>query len=287
MIEIPGILDKICAGIREQLTEMDENYNLIISGMPGRGKSGSALECARRIDPNFAAEKVVFTPEEFIDILDDPIATPGSAIVFDEAGCGRSAYESQQKMQVAMNKVLQSHRYLNLCIIYTASFASFIIKNDRKLAHANFKIFRKQPAQKRVIGKWYDLQWCEGLGTNLTIFKKYTINSAPLTIAELAVPHPPLKLWKEYKKKERPFKESIREDFKKKLELQKNPQLINKKRSEEAMEQVAKLAEKVRKAKERYKGKRGAYSAEKISVGLRVGRKIAEKVKAALELEEL
>jgi hypothetical protein len=288
MIEIPGILDKICGEIRTQLTEQDENYNLIVTGIPGRGKSGTALELARRIDPTFTEEKVVFTPDDFIDHLDSPLATPGSVIIFDEAGCGRSAYESQQKMQIAMNKVLQSHRYLNLCVIYTASFMSFIIKNDRKLAHANFKVFKKeQNPTRRVIGKWYDLKWSENLQKNLTIFKRYHVNQAPLIIAELAVPHPPMDLWNKYRKREKPFKESVRSDYKTQRELQKDPQLLNRQHREEAMIQVKKYADKARKNIERYKGKRGAFNSKKLAVGLNIGTKMAEKVKAALELEAI
>lgn len=69
-------------------------------GYEGDGKTTLALQSAVYVDPSFCLDRVVFTPQQFIDAVDK--AAPGQAIVYDEA---QDAFDSS--IRDATSKILK------------------------------------------------------------------------------------------------------------------------------------------------------------------------------------
>ena len=74
--------------------DRNQNYVMLFVGQTGTGKSYAAMSLAEHVDPNFNINRVVFTADEFIAILNqDKTMVKGSVIMWDEAGVGMPARE--------------------------------------------------------------------------------------------------------------------------------------------------------------------------------------------------
>ncbi len=111
----------------------NKNFIVIFVGETGSGKSYSALALAEMIDPNFDISKVVYTPEEFFEVLDR--VGKGEVVIFDEAGVGVPAREWQTIQNRLMSYVLQVFRYKNIGVIFTTPSSDFIDKHVKLLCH--------------------------------------------------------------------------------------------------------------------------------------------------------
>jgi len=91
-------------------TRLARNQNLlvVITGQTGTGKSLSALEFARLIDPKFTSAQVVFTVTEFLTMME--VLGPGRVIIFDEAGVDLDARRSSSKKNVFFSNILKTFR---------------------------------------------------------------------------------------------------------------------------------------------------------------------------------
>lgn len=114
---------------------LSRNQNLlcVITGQTGTGKSLSALEFARLIDPTFTAAQVVFTVEEFLNLMET--LGPGRVIIFDEAGVDLDARRSSSKKNVFFSNILKTFRYLQIPTIFTLPNLAMLDKNARRLFH--------------------------------------------------------------------------------------------------------------------------------------------------------
>ena len=70
-------------------------YDLLVKasefpGETGSGKSLSSIRLAERVDPNFNVDRIVFTVQDFLALVNSGLP-PGSVIVFDDAGLGINA----------------------------------------------------------------------------------------------------------------------------------------------------------------------------------------------------
>lgn len=98
------------------------------------GKSYSALELARDIDPYFSTDRVVFKAEDFIRMSKSGLP-PGSVIIWDEVGVGMSAREWYSIQNKVVSYVLETFRRDNLILIMTTPNIGFIDKKVRALLH--------------------------------------------------------------------------------------------------------------------------------------------------------
>ena len=121
--------------IRSRMHEKNQNFLCIFTGATGSGKSYSALEFARKVDPNFKLERLVFSAKDFMALLNSGNLKTGDAIIWDEAGVGISAREWWSISNKAINYVMQTFRHLNLCLIMTVPSFSYIDSGVRKLFH--------------------------------------------------------------------------------------------------------------------------------------------------------
>lgn len=114
---------------------LSRNQNLlcVITGQTGTGKSLSALEFARLIDPTFTTAQIVFTVDEFLNLIET--LSPGQVIIFDEAGVDLDARRSSSKKNVYFSNILKTFRYLQIPTIFTLPNLAMLDKNARRLFH--------------------------------------------------------------------------------------------------------------------------------------------------------
>ena len=111
--------------IRNRLWNLNQNFTCIIQGPPGTGKSWSSLSIALSVDPYFPIQRCIFSSDEFVDIVrSEP--PKGSAIVFEEAGVGLNNLNFWSANNQSANKILQTYRRQNLCLILNSPVGAFI-----------------------------------------------------------------------------------------------------------------------------------------------------------------
>lgn len=114
--------------------------NMLITGLPGSGKSWTALSLAVQIckitGAKFRPEHICFTPLQFSQVYNDEKLTPEfSVLIFDEAGVSYGARDSQTSANKTFGQVIQTIRYRKLLIILTTPDMSFIDIVARKSLH--------------------------------------------------------------------------------------------------------------------------------------------------------
>jgi len=119
----------------------------IITGMPGSGKSWTALTEAEIIDPKFTIDNVGFTPKQYLDVIDE--AKPGQFVVWDECGVAVSSRKWQSASNILVTEVLQTMRHRRLGVIMVVPDMSFIDVQARKLIHSYMesKRYRRNPPE--------------------------------------------------------------------------------------------------------------------------------------------
>jgi len=139
------------------------NKNLLIAflGETGSGKSWSGLKLAEKLDPTFDIDRVVFTPAQFMHVLNNPRKyrlKKGSVIVWDETGVNFGARDFFKEENKNISKVLQTFRHKNLGLILTVPHKSFIDTHARKLLHYEFITLRINEETKEVETKCFQIQ---------------------------------------------------------------------------------------------------------------------------------
>ena len=112
----------------------NRNANLVFVGDTGSGKSYSSISLAEKIDPNFTADRIVFTTLDFLKLVNSNLP-PGSVIIFDDAGLGIPAREWQATSAKIFGKLFQGFRYKNLIAMITVPNIAFIERQSRMLMH--------------------------------------------------------------------------------------------------------------------------------------------------------
>jgi hypothetical protein len=112
------------------------NLNLVAAwiGATGSGKSWSALRLAELIDLSFSVDRVVFTKEQFLELVNADLPR-GSVIVWDEAGLGMPAREWQSVLNRSISYILQTFRFKNLVTFLTVPSQYFLDSQARALFH--------------------------------------------------------------------------------------------------------------------------------------------------------
>lgn len=137
---------------RHKCMVLNENTNIIIVGMPGRGKTWAAIKIAERLDPNFNVDRVANTYEEFFNIINSnrDNLPKGSVIIFDEFQKDANSRKWQSAINQALNDVIHTFRNLNLICIFTTPKFSFIDKNMRSAVHMIIEVKRKLEHESKV-----------------------------------------------------------------------------------------------------------------------------------------
>lgn len=146
--------------IRRRLLNHNQNFICLFSGQTGSGKSYSATRLCEQVDPNFNISRIVFSPKDFMSLLNLPPEQllSGSAILYDEAGTSYSARDFSTLFNKLLGKVLQSFRHRNILLCLTVPNMSFIDVVGRKLLHAKIETINIDRENKEVVCKFLLLQ---------------------------------------------------------------------------------------------------------------------------------
>lgn len=149
--------------IKDTLVKNDEDRFYITDGRERSGKSVFTLQQIAYIDPTIIEgdlPRICFTPEEFLTAI--KTASPGSAILFDEAFRGLSSRSALSRVNKTIIQALQEMGQKNLVVwivspsfflleLYVAmlrSNALFHIKKDDKTNKRFFKCYNYKKKAK-------------------------------------------------------------------------------------------------------------------------------------------
>lgn len=215
-------MKEIIQEIRDRLYKKNQNWLSIICGATGSGKSYSALKFATEIDPEFTVstvrERVVFTPQQFMALLNSGTLKEGSCIIWDEAGVGIPAREWQSISNKLINYITQTFRTDNLAVIFTTPSFEFVDTNLRKLFHAYIETMHIDRYHNVCIVKYKKLQYNPWMKKS---YAKYPITMTG-KLNEIAIRKPSAKMCHEYDAWRDVYSKELKTDVETKLGLKEN-----------------------------------------------------------------
>ena len=125
--------------IWRRVNKLNRNYICCFVGGTGSGKSWSAISLAKTLDPTFNLDRIVFTPEQFLNLLNTTTLPKGAVIIWEEGGVSYSARDFWSISNKLIGYVLQSFRYQNLILIFTLPSLKFLDVIARRLMHGYFE----------------------------------------------------------------------------------------------------------------------------------------------------
>ena len=146
------ITSKFLMQIYRRVHYNKKNFIGVITGDPGSGKSWTAVQFARWLDPYFTHKNIVYTPQQFFQRLGE-INRVGTAIIWDEAGVGLPAREWQGIVNRAIGKTLQVFRQTKagrIFLFFVTPDLSYIDKQARKLLNF-FSVARRRAGENTVL----------------------------------------------------------------------------------------------------------------------------------------
>lgn len=187
-----------------------ENFVGIITGRTRSGKSFTALRMCMEIDPDFSIDRVVFSAQEFMDLLHSGKLKAGDMILWDEAGVGIATRDWYSILNKSINYVLQTWGHKNIGLILTVPDMSFVDSQTRKLVNIHFKTIRLIRSENYARLKAYYLSPM-GKDTKL-VRPRYYIGGRKFDVTTVEVKKPPTKIVNRYLKKKEAFTKKLNED---------------------------------------------------------------------------
>jgi DNA-binding CsgD family transcriptional regulator len=150
----------------------NKNFLCCVTGPTGSGKSWCALRMGEMIDPDFDIRNVVFTPKEFLELVNEKSKklSKGSCIVFDELQVSMSHVEYMSLQSKLINYLLQTFRHRNFVCIFTSPHFSFVNASARKLFHSRVETLDILTSKNVVRLKPFMLQVNQDTGK---VYRKY------------------------------------------------------------------------------------------------------------------
>ncbi len=123
--------------IHQDVYRHNKNCTIIIVGQTGSGKSYVAQRIAYDLDPTFnIEERVVYTAEQFLNLLASGKLHRGNVVIFDEivheeGGDSRSSLSKSNKI---LSYVASTYRTLGLIVIFVLPSLTQLDKNLRTIS---------------------------------------------------------------------------------------------------------------------------------------------------------
>lgn len=181
----------------------------------GCGKSYTALRLGEIIDKDFDINKVVYTPSEFLKVVDyiEEKGNIGQVIVVDEGEVTAPAQMWYSFTNRAIAYTLATFRYLRSMAIFVVPSLSWLDKRIRLLT--NFVGFTQKEVRSRVIGVYLDLRQVKtDLWGEKIYYSKIRLLRAEdyklITLNKLKMNLPSENLIKKYEEKSISFKKTLR-----------------------------------------------------------------------------
>lgn len=134
----PGVKQKYWITYIKNRKAKKKNFLGVLTGPCGVGKSYTGISICQQVDPTFCAERIIFSLEELMELINGGKLKTGDAILWDEAGVGISNREWQGVMNKTVNFLLQTFRSRQLIVIFTAPYMDFLDNLTKKLFNAEF-----------------------------------------------------------------------------------------------------------------------------------------------------
>jgi len=204
------MIDRI---IKKRLHRMNRNYLGVITGETGSGKSWSALRICENVDPEFDASRCIFTPKEFLSILNSGELHKGSMLLMDEAGVSLPAREWQSFSNRAIGYILQTFRHENIGVIFTVPNWGFIDSQARNLMHGYAETVGIDYERSMVRLKYFNLQFSSRFGK--LYFKRPRVrkDNSWAIVDRMNIPMPSEKLIEDYEAKKVEFTSQLKQDM--------------------------------------------------------------------------
>ena len=186
----------------------NKNFISAITGSTGSGKSWSALREGEVLDPDFDIRNVVFTPQQFMDLVNEKTKKlhKGSVLVFDEIQVSMGHLDYQALQSKLLNYLFQTFRSRNFILFLTSPHFKFINASLRKLFHCRMETVSINFKKQTTTIKPLLLQTNQESGE---IYRKYlrvwTKTSGVVPLKVLRVKKPSADLIKAYEKKKDEF----------------------------------------------------------------------------------
>lgn len=133
-----------------------ENTNALVGvfGLPGTGKTYTAVRLAELIDPSFTLDRIVFTVPDLLHLINGPPRLPrGSAILFDDTSRGANSRKWQTPVNQALSDVGNTFRYEGYLVLCTARVSGNIDSQFRELFHLTLEIKNRDRAMQIIKAK--------------------------------------------------------------------------------------------------------------------------------------
>lgn len=205
------ILEHIKSNLNKRM-----NYMGIACGKPGTGKSYAVISIAEKVDNKFDADKIAFTPEEFLEIIKNPKLKSGSAVVFEEVGVGISARDWYSVSNKLVNAVFQTFRLRQLVVFFNTPNLLYIDSNSRVLFHGYLEPVHIDFNTEICTAKYMEMQ-VNPRDTRRKIYYHY-LRQANKPITRHMIPKPSVEILEAYEKKKGEFAQSLIDNALKELE---------------------------------------------------------------------
>jgi hypothetical protein len=200
-----GMAEKFVKRIKQRLLYLNKNWLAIVCGETGSGKSYSAISLASKI----GRVHIVFTPVEFLRLLNSDRLQKGDVVVFDEAGVGMSSREWYSVQNKLLGSVLQTFRLLNCAVIFTTPNLSFIDVQARKLFHNYFETSYIDYEEEEAYLQVYDIQVNSRFDKIYFKYPIFQVGERPMKMSHLIIPKPNPKTIEYYEARKKAYTNSL------------------------------------------------------------------------------
>jgi predicted Zn-ribbon and HTH transcriptional regulator len=201
----------------KQRIEQNKNFQALIYGSTGSGKSWACLSMALMLDPTFTADRVIFDHLELVQLTNRGKLAKGSAIVFEEVGITLDSSEWQSVINKAMRHIFETIRHRNNILLLNTPSPSFLAKGTRTLLHAMITPvgidFHNKITRCKAEGVQYNPKMDKVYYKNLRV----STEDGLLPVQFWLIPKPPDDLIAAYEVKKRAFTDVLYSGIEKEL----------------------------------------------------------------------
>ncbi len=197
--------------IRHRL-DNNQNFLALLLGGTGSGKSWSALRLGEALDENFSIDNVCFTLEDFLTRLNDGLKKR-SCLVLDEASGIAPRRSWYTKSSRVFNFVLDSFRFLNISVLFTAPTITRLDSQSVTLLHGIFETVTIDRISEEVYCKFKRVQHNAVIGRSYFKYVRARTNGRLRTISSLAISKPSEALIQSYEKKKSQYLKQLYKDM--------------------------------------------------------------------------
>ncbi len=139
----------------------EKSAGFIILGQTGSGKSWLGLKIASDLDPSFEAnmkQRIVYTAEEFIQLVAYGGLKRGNVVIFDELGHaeGADSRASMSRTNRLLGGIVSTYRQMGLIVIWILPTLTQLDKNIRMVSITGyFKILGIDYKKKQTRASYY------------------------------------------------------------------------------------------------------------------------------------